>query len=108
MITVPLGFYPQNITIKPAGPVTVHPAPGVPFGLSFVGTAYSEYTLMGYAYAFEQKTMTRLAGKPYAIPQTQLADFVTSGSSRSRRAFLSISKRLLSPVRLFLRAYCSL
>ncbi|KZP00704.1 amidase signature enzyme [Calocera viscosa TUFC12733] len=108
IITVPLGFYPANVTIKSTGPVTVYPAPGVPFGLSFLGTAYSEYTLMGFAYAFEQKTMTRLTGKPYAIPQTQLADFVTSGSSRSRRAMHSTLKLLLKPVRTLLSVCFSL
>ncbi|KIK52738.1 hypothetical protein GYMLUDRAFT_179802 [Collybiopsis luxurians FD-317 M1] len=75
---VPLGFYPDNVTIGSAGPLTVYPAPGVPFGLSFLGTAYSEFDLIGFAYAYEQKTMTRLARKafPDAIPKTQLKDVV--------------------------------
>ncbi|KZT56008.1 amidase signature enzyme [Calocera cornea HHB12733] len=77
IITVPLGFYPPNVTIQSAGPVTVYPAPGVPFGLAFLGTQFSEYKLVGYAYAYEQQTMTRLQGKPYAVPQTQLADIVS-------------------------------
>jgi Asp-tRNA(Asn)/Glu-tRNA(Gln) amidotransferase A subunit family amidase len=38
---------------------TVYPAPGVPFGLSFLGTAFSEFKLISYAFAYEQKTMTR-------------------------------------------------
>jgi amidase len=71
-----LGFYPPNVTIKSAGPVTVYPAPGVPFGLAFLGTQFSEYKLVGYAYAYEQRTMTRLQGKPYVVPQTQLADVI--------------------------------
>ncbi|KZP00703.1 amidase signature enzyme [Calocera viscosa TUFC12733] len=77
IITVPLGFYPQNVTIQSAGPVTVYPAPGVPFGLAFLGTQFSEYKLVGYAYAYEQQTMTRLQGKPYVVPQTQLADVIS-------------------------------
>ncbi|KZT56007.1 amidase signature enzyme [Calocera cornea HHB12733] len=105
IITVPLGFYPQNVTIQASGPVTVYPAPGVPFGLSFLGTEYSEYTLMGYAYAFERKTMTRLAAKPYAIPQTQLAEFVASRSARTRRALRVTLKQALAPLR-FLFAVC--
>ena len=77
-IQVPLSFYPDNVTIGSAGPQTVYPAPGVPFGLSFLGTAFSEFDLIGFAFAYEQKTMTRLARKafPAAIPTTQLQDIV--------------------------------
>ena len=77
-MSVPLGFYPDNVTIAPAGPLTVYPAPGVPFGLSFLGTAFSEFDLIGFAFAYEQKTQTRLARKAFsaAIPKTQLQDVV--------------------------------
>ncbi|KAG6864455.1 hypothetical protein C0991_009382 [Blastosporella zonata] len=73
---VPLGFYSENIAVGSAGPLTVHPAPGIPFGLSFLGTAYSDFDLIGFAYAYEQKTQTRLSRKAYeaAIPKTQLRD----------------------------------
>ncbi|KAE9406619.1 amidase signature enzyme [Gymnopus androsaceus JB14] len=69
-IYLPLGFYPDNVTIGSAGPLTVYPAPGVPFGLSFLGTGFSEFQLV--------KTMTRLARKafPAAIPTTQLKDVI--------------------------------
>lgn len=75
---MPLGFYPENITIGSAGPETVYPAPGVPIGLSFLGTAWSEYSLVSFAYAYEQKTQTRLQRKAYAaaIPTTQLVDVI--------------------------------
>lgn len=75
---VPLGFYPENVTIALAGPETVYPAPGVPFGLSFLGTAFSEFELIGFAFAYEQKTQTRLARKAFleAIPKTQLKDVI--------------------------------
>lgn len=78
IVTVPLGFYPDNVTIGSAGPLTVYPAPGVPFGLSFLGTAFSEFQLVGFAFAYEQKTQTRLARKafPAAIPKTQLKDVI--------------------------------
>lgn len=81
IVTVPLGFYPQNVTIGLAGPETVYPAPGVPLGLSFLGTAYSEFDLVSYAYAYEQATHTRLARRAYAeaIPQTQLWDVIYGG-----------------------------
>ena len=78
-ISVPLGFYPENVTIGKAGPVTYYPAPGIPIGLSFIGTAWSEFELIGYAYAYEQKTQTRLQRKAYpaAIPTTQLIDIIS-------------------------------
>ncbi|KAF9058669.1 amidase signature enzyme [Rhodocollybia butyracea] len=41
-----------------------YPAPGMPFGLSFIGTAFDEYALIGMAYAFEQGTKT--------VPKTQI------------------------------------
>ncbi|CCO30278.1 hypothetical protein BN14_04305 [Rhizoctonia solani AG-1 IB] len=80
MITVPLGFHPDNTTAVPFndGSGLVFPAPGVPFGLSFVGTAYSEPSLIGFAYAYEQRTQTRLKRRAYteAIPTTQLKDVI--------------------------------
>ncbi|KAJ6469163.1 amidase signature enzyme [Mycena vitilis] len=78
IVTVPLGFLPDNVTIGSAGPLTVYPAPGVPFGLSFLGTAFSEFELIGFGFAYEQKTQTRLARKafPAAIPKTQLVDVI--------------------------------
>ena len=77
-ITVPLGFYPNNITIALAGPESVYPAPGVPFGLSFLGTAFSEMDLISFAFAYEQKTQTRLKRRAFleAIPKTQLVDVI--------------------------------
>ncbi|KAK0500053.1 amidase signature enzyme [Armillaria luteobubalina] len=78
IVTVPLGFYPDNFTIESAGPETVYPAPGVPFGLSFFASAFSEFDLIGYAFAYEQQSHTRLTRKafPEAIPSTQLQDIV--------------------------------
>ena len=75
---VPLGFYPDNVNIGSAGPLTVYPAPGVPIGLSFLGTAFSDFDLISFGFAYEQKTQTRLARKaiPEAIPKTQLKDIV--------------------------------
>ncbi|OBZ66503.1 hypothetical protein A0H81_13685, partial [Grifola frondosa] len=43
---VPMGFYPEDVTIGIAGPETVYPAPGVPIGLSFFGTGFSEFELI--------------------------------------------------------------
>ncbi|KAK7460688.1 hypothetical protein VKT23_009403 [Stygiomarasmius scandens] len=78
IVTVPLGFFSDNVTIGSAGPLTVFPAPGVPFGLSFLGTAFSEFDLIGFAFAYEQATMTRLGRRAFeaAIPKTQLVDVI--------------------------------
>ncbi|KAG9226805.1 hypothetical protein CCMSSC00406_0009723 [Pleurotus cornucopiae] len=78
IITVPLGFYPDNVTIGSAGPTTFYPAPGVPFGLSFLGTAFTEFDLIGFGFAYEQRTKTRLERKAFAaaIPKTQLKDVI--------------------------------
>ncbi|KAE9391076.1 amidase signature enzyme [Gymnopus androsaceus JB14] len=79
IVTVPLGFYPDNTTAGHfPGEVngSFYPAPGIPIGLSFLGTAFSEFELIGFAYAYEQATGTRLKRKAYkdAIPVTQLID----------------------------------
>ncbi|KAG6867533.1 hypothetical protein C0993_001583 [Termitomyces sp. T159_Od127] len=78
VISVPLGFFSENVAIGSAGPRTVYPAPGVPFGLSFLGTAFSDFDLIGFAYAYESKTKTRHLRKafPAAIPKTQLKDIL--------------------------------
>ncbi|KAK7683068.1 hypothetical protein QCA50_013740 [Cerrena zonata] len=78
IVTVPMGFFTDNVTQQSAGPETVYPAPGVPIGLSFLGTAYSEMDLISFAFAYEQKTQTRLKRKAFAaaIPKTQLADII--------------------------------
>ncbi|KAJ4471105.1 amidase signature enzyme [Lentinula edodes] len=72
-VTVPLGFFPEDEPMKYDGPV-VYPAPGMPFGLTFIGTAFDEYALIGMAYAFEQKTKVRTSRRAIAeaIPKTQL------------------------------------
>ncbi|KAF8178405.1 amidase signature domain-containing protein [Mycena galopus ATCC 62051] len=85
IVTVPLGFYPENVTLLAyhGGSIgrmekLVYPAPGIPFGLSFLGTAYSDFELIGLGFAYEQATQTRLARRafPAAIPKTQLKDVI--------------------------------
>ncbi|KAF8523718.1 amidase signature domain-containing protein [Hysterangium stoloniferum] len=79
IISVPLGFHPDDIQPSGAEP-THYLAPGMPFGLCFIGTAYTEYQLISYAYAYEQRTQTRLKRLAYAaaIPKTQLKDVMTN------------------------------
>ena len=76
IVTVPLGFFTANTTVTSVGPLTSFPAPNMPFGLSFFAGKFSEFELIGFAYAYEQATMTRLKEKAFAaaIPKTQLAD----------------------------------
>lgn len=81
IVTVPLGFLSDAIEPTPNPPTPLHDkAPGMPFGLCFMGTAYSEYQLIGFAYAFEQATHVRLQRKAFveAIPKTQLRDVMSS------------------------------
>ena len=81
MCVVPLGSLPTHTPLSPATPIRPI-GPNQPFGLSFVGTAFSEFDLISYAYAYEQATHTRLKVRAYpaAIPKTQLAD--VAGKSR--------------------------
>ncbi|KAG6826227.1 hypothetical protein H0H92_000637, partial [Tricholoma furcatifolium] len=65
IVTVPLGLFSDYVTPIPEGPLTFYPAPGVPFYLSFWGTAYSDFDLAGFVNAYEQRTKTRLARKAY-------------------------------------------
>ncbi|KEP48883.1 putative glutamyl-tRNA amidotransferase subunit A [Rhizoctonia solani 123E] len=75
---VPLGFHPDDTPPGRAGPHTIFPAPGIPFGLAFIGTAYSEPNLISFAYAYEQRTQTRLRRRAYplAVPKTQLSHVI--------------------------------
>ncbi|KAL5513933.1 hypothetical protein ACEPAG_2694 [Sanghuangporus baumii] len=77
VVTVPLGFQPDNVTATPANP-TISNGPGIPFGISFMGTAFSEFKLIGFAFAYEQATHNRLKrlAFPEAIPKTQLGDVI--------------------------------
>ncbi|TBU57899.1 amidase signature enzyme [Dichomitus squalens] len=77
IVTVPLGFLPPNTTLAPAQPVRSS-GPNQPFGIAFVGTAFSEFKLITFAFAYEQATHNRLKvlAFPEAIPKTQLADIV--------------------------------
>ncbi|KDR73359.1 hypothetical protein GALMADRAFT_101041 [Galerina marginata CBS 339.88] len=80
IVCVPLGFHPESMTVPPAEPIIKDKAPGLPHGLSFIGTAFSEFKLISYAYAYEQKSQTRLKRLAYAeaIPKTQLKDVITT------------------------------
>ncbi|KAH7109276.1 glutamyl-tRNA amidotransferase subunit A [Dendryphion nanum] len=77
VITVPLGAYSLNTTVKynRRGNL-VEVGPGVPFGMAFAGKLWSEEKLIGLAYAFEQRTKVRGKVKALFGPMTELEDIV--------------------------------
>lgn len=73
VITVPLGVFPEGTPeIKDRG--VVYSAPGIPFGISFLGARWSEEQLIGMAYAFEQRTLKRDQLRRIIEPKTELRD----------------------------------
>lgn len=79
VVTVPLGFYPANTALhKNVKGDMINVAPGIPFGIAFIGRWWSEETLIALAYAFEQRTMARGQMKPYIRPTFELGDKETS------------------------------
>jgi len=97
VVTVPMGFYPANTTIKMNGfgnlvaqapnvsdcamiscPVAMLTCVQIPFGLSFLGNKWTEYDLIGYAYAYEQRSKARNKVQPYIVPNTELSSIVAS------------------------------
>ncbi|KAK3382264.1 amidase [Lasiosphaeria ovina] len=86
VITVPLGKLPANtaVTRNRFGNLVAR-APNQPFGISFMGGHFSEETLIGIAYAFEQRTLVRNTITPYLLPETELADVVAKRRGAARR-----------------------
>lgn len=85
-ISVPMGAYPGDVPIQEGLRELIGVAPGVPFGLSFLGPRWSEETLIGLAAAFERATNFRQAYQPgpnATVPSTDLADGVKKGNSSS-------------------------
>ncbi|PSN75149.1 amidase signature enzyme [Corynespora cassiicola Philippines] len=73
VVTVPLGSYPANTTVRTNSRGNLNAtAPNIPFGISFAGAHWSEETLIAMAYAFEQRTNVRETIKPYIQPSTEL------------------------------------
>lgn len=77
VVTVPLGAYPANTTVvtNSRGDLNAT-APGVPFGIAFAGALWSEEALIGYAYAYEQRSGVRTKVKPYVQPSIELEHVV--------------------------------
>lgn len=79
VVTVPLGALPSNTTVRnnTRGNLVAQ-APNIPFGISFAGALWSEESLIGFAYAYEQRTNVRQKVKPYILPTTELKDVVST------------------------------
>lgn len=43
-----------------------------------MGAKFSEETLIGLAYDFEQRTLAQQKGVPYIVPSTDLADVIAA------------------------------
>ncbi|KAF1999217.1 amidase signature enzyme [Amniculicola lignicola CBS 123094] len=77
IVTVPLGSWPSGTKVVKNRRGTLNAtAPNIPFGIAFAGAHWSEADLIGYAYAFEQRTNVRQKVKPYLLPRTELKDVV--------------------------------
>jgi len=77
IVTVPLGAYPPGTQVRTNARGNLNAtAPNIPFGISFSGAHWSEEKLIGFAYAFEQRTLVREKVKPYLAPKTELKDIV--------------------------------
>ena len=87
VITVPLGFYPADEpVVRNKRATLVETGPNIPFGISFLGPLWSEAPLIGFAYAFEQRTRVRDQVQPYLVPRTELADVVLKGGKNATTA----------------------
>ena len=79
IITVPLGEASEDTPVeKNAFGDAVEMAPGVPFGISFLGRKWSEETLIEIAYDFEQKTLVRKTLRRNTTPRVDLVDIISS------------------------------
>lgn len=80
VISVPMGSYPEDAEkLKNDFGNQWLVAPGVPFGLAFMGERFSEEKLIGLAYAFEQRTKVREKVRPYLVPKTEVGDVIGMG-----------------------------
>jgi amidase len=78
VVTIPMGAFPENTTVLPNARGNLNAtAPNVPFGLAFAGAHWSEETLIGFAYDYEQRTKFREKIKPYIAPATELVDVMS-------------------------------
>ncbi|KAK1778285.1 amidase signature domain-containing protein [Copromyces sp. CBS 386.78] len=80
VISVPMGKYPDDANkLKNGYGNQWLVAPGLPFGLAFMGKRFGEERLIGLAYAFEQRTKVREQVRPYLVPKTEVGDVIGIG-----------------------------
>jgi hypothetical protein len=84
-----MGFFPESTPphYPPGVPHRLaYPAPGMPFAILFLGTAWSERTLISCAFALECELckcgLERMQGRVYdqTQPKTQLKDVIENDS----------------------------
>ena len=90
VVSVPLGFFPSgtNVVWNAKGNL-INVAPGIPFGIAFIGRKWSEEKLIALAYAFEQRTKVRQRMKPLFAPRHDLQDELVRPDS-TREMILSV------------------
>ncbi|KAI0534762.1 amidase signature enzyme [Xylaria digitata] len=72
-VTIPMGFFSDDAETYTSETYNLTwQAPGIPFGVSFVGTALSEATLINYACALQSKTRHQSQIQPIIKPRTEL------------------------------------
>ncbi|MCJ1312529.1 hypothetical protein MMC25_006203 [Agyrium rufum] len=80
VVTIPLGFLGPDAPFQRSKKGdTVISAPGLPFGLAFLGRKWSEEKLLAYAFAFEKqmKATDRFRqAEPLIMPKTELKEAV--------------------------------
>lgn len=77
IINVPMGAWPEGTPVQRGSRgELVERAPGFPIGLSFMGDLWSEESLIGMAYAYEQASSEREKLKRYIEPKTEIGDVV--------------------------------
>ena len=92
-MTVPAGAYPADfpVVLEKRNDL-VKRAPGVPIGISFLGRRFGEAALIGFAFAFEQASVSAMMvstlistaharerlrhAEGVELPRTQLSDLV--------------------------------
>lgn len=85
-ITVPLSAYPDDVPIQDGLRELIAVAPGIPFGLTFLGPKWSEETLIGIAAAFEKARNFRdmyTMGANATFPTLEIADIIAKTNSSS-------------------------
>ncbi|RYP88175.1 hypothetical protein DL770_004680 [Monosporascus sp. CRB-9-2] len=75
VVTVPMGFYPEDTEVVTNSRGLVTRGPNIPYGFSFMGGKFTEEKLIKVAYAYEQKSLVRNRVQPYIVPATEIGDF---------------------------------